>query len=283
MAEDRKKKHLRENPDYQYRPRKPTEKKRRMTKRKAAALAKLRNDYPANETYELGDTGDKQDLSAVNQELQFLPSTGDQTMLSNGHTYAVDSGFADAVDMDSNFMGTIDNAASIHDQLDHNMNPQTATTLESIDGLNTDAQDAQVPTGIDYTKGGNAVLTLGNDAMEQYNFDATVNEFNSNAVAAPMPNFHGPLLGPILSTSLSATAQQDYNFYSSIEDPFKLPASLDTFDFSVADTVLEDLVEELPEEEVLDEFENDIGDMTDLDFERVMEQPYEEALMGFLL
>ena len=283
MAEDRKKEHLRENPDYQYRPRKPTEKKRRMTKRKAAALAKLRDDYPSKGTYKLGDNGDKQDLSAVNEEPQFLPSTGDQTMLSNGLTYAVDSSFTDGVDMDSDFMGTIDNTASVHDHLDHDMNSQKATNVESIDGINTDAQVAEAPTGIEYTKAGNAVLTLGDDTMEQYNFEAMVNEFNSNAAAMPMPNFDGPLLGPILSTSLSATAQQDYNFYSSIEDPFKLSATLDTFDYSVADETLDDLAENMPEMEVLDEFENDIASMTDLEFERIIEQPYEETLEGFLL
>ncbi|KAF1983753.1 hypothetical protein K402DRAFT_155101 [Aulographum hederae CBS 113979] len=39
MAEDAKQKHLVENPGYQYQPRKPSEKKRRMTKTKAAKIA----------------------------------------------------------------------------------------------------------------------------------------------------------------------------------------------------------------------------------------------------
>lgn len=38
LAEQAKEKHLLEHPDYQYRPRKPSEKKRRMTRRKAMAL-----------------------------------------------------------------------------------------------------------------------------------------------------------------------------------------------------------------------------------------------------
>lgn len=40
LADDIKTRHMREHPDYQYAPRKPSEKKRRMTARKAAALAK---------------------------------------------------------------------------------------------------------------------------------------------------------------------------------------------------------------------------------------------------
>ena len=39
MAEELKKKHLRDHPDYHYQPRKPSEKKRRMTRRKAEAQA----------------------------------------------------------------------------------------------------------------------------------------------------------------------------------------------------------------------------------------------------
>ena len=38
LAEELKKQHLRDHPDYQYQPRKPSEKKRRMTRRKAEAL-----------------------------------------------------------------------------------------------------------------------------------------------------------------------------------------------------------------------------------------------------
>lgn len=41
VADDIKKKHSEMFPDYQYQPRKPSEKKRRMTRRKAAALAKI--------------------------------------------------------------------------------------------------------------------------------------------------------------------------------------------------------------------------------------------------
>ena len=41
MAEDIKKQHQRDNPGYCYQPRKPTDKKRRMSKKKAAALANM--------------------------------------------------------------------------------------------------------------------------------------------------------------------------------------------------------------------------------------------------
>lgn len=45
-AEEVKRKHLQDHPEYQYQPRKPSEKKRRMTKRKAVALAEL--SQPSN-------------------------------------------------------------------------------------------------------------------------------------------------------------------------------------------------------------------------------------------
>ena len=44
-ADDLKKKHMKEHPNYQYQPRKPAEKKRRMTRRKAEAISN-RNDLP---------------------------------------------------------------------------------------------------------------------------------------------------------------------------------------------------------------------------------------------
>ena len=44
MADDLKRKHVREHPGYSYQPRKPAEKKRRMTRRKAEALAGMSTD-----------------------------------------------------------------------------------------------------------------------------------------------------------------------------------------------------------------------------------------------
>ena len=46
MAKQLKAKHQAEHPDYQYQPRKPSEKKRRMTQRKKAALARVAQEEP---------------------------------------------------------------------------------------------------------------------------------------------------------------------------------------------------------------------------------------------
>ena len=46
MAEAIKKKHFRDHPNYQYQPRKPADKKRRMTRRKIATLAAMSSNQP---------------------------------------------------------------------------------------------------------------------------------------------------------------------------------------------------------------------------------------------
>ena len=48
LAQKLKTKHFLEHPDYQYQPRKPSEKKRRMTRRKAAALAESEQAKPSS-------------------------------------------------------------------------------------------------------------------------------------------------------------------------------------------------------------------------------------------
>ena len=56
VAEEIKKKHSEMFPDYQYQPRKPSEKKRRMTRRKAAALAEVVGVQDHNMSAQSGDT-----------------------------------------------------------------------------------------------------------------------------------------------------------------------------------------------------------------------------------
>ncbi|KAK4693975.1 hypothetical protein P7C71_g3526, partial [Lecanoromycetidae sp. Uapishka_2] len=51
LAKQIKAKHLHEHPDYHYQPRKPSEKKRRMTRRKAAALASAKSMTPLSPTF----------------------------------------------------------------------------------------------------------------------------------------------------------------------------------------------------------------------------------------
>lgn len=63
IAEDIKKKHLSAHPDYQYQPRKPTEKKRRMTRRKAEKLSTLAN--PASVPEDVTETAPKFEETAA--------------------------------------------------------------------------------------------------------------------------------------------------------------------------------------------------------------------------
>lgn len=64
VANDIKRKHSEMFPDYQYQPRKPSEKKRRMTRRKAAALAKIRgsHDHKLAQTPDIATGGNSGDL-----------------------------------------------------------------------------------------------------------------------------------------------------------------------------------------------------------------------------
>ena len=54
MADDIKIQHQRDNPGYCYQPRKPTDKKRRMSKKKAAALANMAETLTSTSTTSLG-------------------------------------------------------------------------------------------------------------------------------------------------------------------------------------------------------------------------------------
>lgn len=68
LAQKLKVKHFIEHPDYQYQPRKPSEKKRRMTRRKAAALAEseqAESSFSANTTSASGETPSSADQSTA--------------------------------------------------------------------------------------------------------------------------------------------------------------------------------------------------------------------------
>ncbi|MCJ1255863.1 hypothetical protein MMC24_003681 [Lignoscripta atroalba] len=69
MAEALKKKHLMEHPEYSYQPRKPSDKKRRMTRRKAAVLADL------SETVLLTDTTTPTTVNTSSSESTTSPGT----------------------------------------------------------------------------------------------------------------------------------------------------------------------------------------------------------------
>ena len=66
MADEIKQKHLQDNPEYSYQPRKPSEKKRRMTRRKAAVLADISQTLVApTDSASLSATGSAADLPLI--------------------------------------------------------------------------------------------------------------------------------------------------------------------------------------------------------------------------
>lgn len=91
LAEAAKAKHMEEHPDYVYQPRKPHEKKKRMTRRKREAFAKatadvddlsLPKNHYGNVIFELGPDNDIEDLEArlheYNRNLAAPPSHRDK-------------------------------------------------------------------------------------------------------------------------------------------------------------------------------------------------------------
>ncbi|MCJ1385714.1 hypothetical protein MMC17_008837 [Xylographa soralifera] len=87
MAEDIKKQHQRDNPGYCYQPRKPTDKKRRMSKKKAAALANMAEALTSTSTTSLSaiTTSTSGTMSATNVNSASVP-----TISANAASQGVD-------------------------------------------------------------------------------------------------------------------------------------------------------------------------------------------------
>lgn len=96
LAQKLKVKHFLEHPDYQYQPRKPSEKKRRMTRRKAAALAEseqAESSSSANMASALGETQSSAEQSTA--MIPDLPKTlGGNVVLELGDDTMDDETFA---------------------------------------------------------------------------------------------------------------------------------------------------------------------------------------------
>lgn len=96
LAQKLKVKHFLEHPDYQYQPRKPSEKKRRMTRRKAAALAEseqAESSSSANMASALGETQSSAEQSTA--MIPDLPKTlGGNVVLELGDETMDDEDFA---------------------------------------------------------------------------------------------------------------------------------------------------------------------------------------------
>ncbi len=146
LAQKLKVKHFLEHPDYQYQPRKPSEKKRRMTRRKAAALA----------------------------ESEQVKSS------SSANT--------------------------------------TSASVESSSSANQ--SDTAIPD-LAKTLGGNVVLELGDETMDDEAFAAMLEKYNESIPAANIPTTH--IARQIETTAVlydepSEATQNDTNFYSSVFD-----------------------------------------------------------------
>ena len=80
MAKQLKARHQHEHPDYQYQPRKPSEKKRRMTQRKKAALAEAIQSRPSSS---INPNTEVIDLTLASKEVTAVAPTFPKTMGGN--------------------------------------------------------------------------------------------------------------------------------------------------------------------------------------------------------
>lgn len=141
MAEALKKKHFKDHPDYQYQPRKPADRKRRMTRRKIAALttATLPSTEPTSMTsapvepaplpklaqteagnvildignQDLEDETFEQILNEYNQNVQPMWAQVGQNVNANGYSAILSTGVTEEASVEANYYsGMLD----VHDQ-----------------------------------------------------------------------------------------------------------------------------------------------------------------------
>ena len=122
MAEELKKKHLRDHPDYHYEPRKPSEKKRRMTRRKAEAQVQALIPSPGPVTSANSVLPGAADEAAVGNSMQ-LPGTlaPSQMELTSSGNMVLELGNND---LESTTLGAMIEAYNIGKPSTHNIGGQ---------------------------------------------------------------------------------------------------------------------------------------------------------------
>jgi hypothetical protein len=188
-AESVKRQHLRDHPDYQYQPRKPHEKKRRMTKRKAMALAAQQNTPAVSAS----TSATASDIPAGINTFSPTPSTTGPFSSVTSPAQIVD--LANFDDPSFHYSANGDLASFTLDTFQPN---QLDLFNDLLDDHNTEMMFG--PTTVRAPAACTVLLTTLNHAMADGNAGASVSN-------------------PTFTTNDLATAQSDLiSFESSIED-----------------------------------------------------------------
>jgi len=185
VADDIKRKHSEMFPDYQYQPRKPSEKKRRMTRRKAAALAKIAGIRDHN-------------VAAQSQDIPTGCNSGDLIVASASIPYTTDL-------EPGNSTGSVndtDGAATFD-----------ASTLSGSGNF-----PEPIPT-FETAANGNLYFDLDNTVSDEA-FATMLDEYNESMPdpAPPQAGVVEPNDYPVISYGPSEDSSNDLSFFSSMCD-----------------------------------------------------------------
>ena len=232
-----KEQHLRDHPEYQYRPRKPTEKKRRMTKRKVAALAELPQASSAKGANKGQSSADKTNSSMGTSKLM-------------GHS-SINHG---APSPQPAIMSAIGHSG------------------RALSGFDTNSNHYDTPLELETTAEGNNVLTLGDVSQHESDFNVLMGKFNVGAAASQTRNIQASYLGPVLFDNFSGNDQSEFGCSPHVEDTFPFPSTQDHFNFETASEVFDDILEKVPDDRMFQDVPMDLMEMSDFEFNRILKE-----------